>query len=276
MQKKVWFTSDLHFEHKNIIKYCNRPWTFEEQTTQLVDRWNARVGMDDDVYCLGDFTFDNHKQFNRVVNVIKHLHGNIHFIKGNHCDPALWQMIEDANIPHVIWIKDYAEIKVDGRKIILSHFPFAIWNGTTTDKGYKLLDSHIGLIYGDSITTKRAEEILRRLAEKGFASGNIVFGIGSYTYQCNTRDTFGFAVKATNSVINGEEVAIYKDPKTDSKKKSAKGRLFVFQNEDGNLELVDNVIASVEAAPANILEVIFRDGEFVKRVTLDEIRARSV
>lgn len=130
MQKKVWFTSDLHFEHKNIIKYCNRPWTFEEQTTQLVDRWNSRVGMDDDVYCLGDFTFDNHKQFNRVVNVIKHLHGNIHFIKGNHCDPALWQMIEDANIPHVIWIKDYAEIKVDGRKIILSHFPFAIWNGS--------------------------------------------------------------------------------------------------------------------------------------------------
>lgn len=151
-----------------------------------------------------------------------------------------------------------------------------IFGGTTTDKGYKLLDSHIGLIYGDSITTKRAEEILRRLAEKGFASGNIVFGIGSYTYQCNTRDTFGFAVKATNSVINGEEVAIYKDPKTDSKKKSAKGRLFVFQNEDGNLELVDNVIASVEAAPANMLEVIFRDGEFVKRVTLDEIRARSV
>jgi nicotinamide phosphoribosyltransferase len=133
-----------------------------------------------------------------------------------------------------------------------------------------------GLIYGDSITTKRAEEILRLLAEKGFASGNIVFGVGSYTYQCNTRDTFGFAVKATNSVINGEEVAIYKDPKTDSKKKSAKGRLFVFQNEDGNLELVDNVIASVEAAPANMLEVIFRDGEFVKRVTLDEIRARSV
>ena len=124
--------------------------------------------------------------------------------------------------------------------------------------------------------TMPAEEILRRLAEKGFASGNIVFGIGSYTYQCNTRDTFGFAVKATNSVINGEEVAIFKDPKTDSKKKSAKGRLFVFQNEDGNLELVDNVIASVEAAPANMLEVIFRDGEFVKRVTLDEIRARSV
>lgn len=153
---------------------------------------------------------------------------------------------------------------------------YKTFGGTITSTGHKLLDSHIGLIYGDSITTKRAEEILRRLAENGYAAANVVFGVGSYTYQCNTRDTFGFAVKATNSVINGEEVAIYKDPKTDSKKKSAKGRLFVFQNEDGNLELVDNVIASVEAAPANMLEVIFRDGEFVKRVTLDEIRARSV
>lgn len=167
---------------------------------------------------------------------------------------------------------EISEAEVKGAIAVL----YETFGGTITSTGHKLLDSHIGLIYGDSITTKRAEEILRRLAENGYAGANVVFGVGSYTYQCNTRDTFGFAVKATNSVINGEEVAIYKDPKTDSKKKSAKGRLFVFQNEDGNLELVDNVIASVEAAPANMLEVIFRDGEFVKRVTLDEIRARSV
>lgn len=171
---------------------------------------------------------------------------------------------------------DYEEVELTAEMKGAIQVLYETFGGTITETGHKLLDSHIGLIYGDSITTKRAEEILRRLAEKGFASGNVVFGIGSYTYQCNTRDTFGFAVKATNSVINGEEVAIYKDPKTDSKKKSAKGRLFVFQNEDGNLELVDNVIASVEAATANMLEVIFRDGEFVKRVTLDEIRARSV
>lgn len=176
--------------------------------------------------------------------------------------------------PEIEWVdgQELSEAEVKGAIAVL----YETFGGTVTSTGHKLLDSHIGLIYGDSITTKRAEEILRRLAENGYAAANVVFGVGSYTYQCNTRDTFGFAVKATNSVINGEEVAIYKDPKTDSKKKSAKGRLFVFQNEDGNLELVDNVIASVEAAPANMLEVIFRDGEFVKRVTLDEIRARSV
>src|SRR5690606_37784714 len=58
-----------------------------------------------------------------------------------------------------------------------------IFGGTVTDKGYKLLDSHIGLIYGDAITLNRAQEIIDRLKAKGFASINVVFGIGSYTYQ---------------------------------------------------------------------------------------------
>ena len=147
------------------------------------------------------------------------------------------------------------------------------FGGTVTDKGYKMLDSHIGLIYGDSITTKRAEEILRRLAEKGFASGNVVFGVGSYTYQCNTRDTFGFAVKATYTEVDGEGIAIFKDPKTDAKKKSAKGMLQVVKDEaTGEFVLRDDV-SGVEEADS-FLETIFEDGEFMKRTTLEEIRAR--
>jgi nicotinamide phosphoribosyltransferase len=154
---------------------------------------------------------------------------------------------------------------------------YKTFGGTITETGHKLLDSHIGLIYGDSITTKRAEEILKRLAEQGYAAANVVFGVGSYTYQCNTRDTFGFAVKATNSIINGEEVAIFKDPKTDSKKKSAKGRLHVMKSTVGDtLFLMDNCSAEYEAREDNLLQVIYRDGKFLKRVTLDEIRARSV
>ncbi|QNO00208.1 nicotinamide phosphoribosyltransferase [Pseudomonas phage phiPsa315] len=153
------------------------------------------------------------------------------------------------------------------------------FGGTITDTGHKLLDSHIGLIYGDSITTKRALEILMRLEEQGYAAANVVFGVGSYTYQCNTRDTFGFAVKATNSIINGEEVAIYKDPKTDSKKKSAKGRLLVTRDVELDgwpLVLEDNVSAERENDPDQLLTVFYRDGVFLKRVTLDEIRDRSV
>ena len=72
-----------------------------------------------------------------------------------------------------------------------------VFGGTINEQGYKVLDSHIGAIYGDSITIERAEEICKRLEAKGFASTNVVLGIGSFTYQYNTRDTFGFAMKAT-------------------------------------------------------------------------------
>lgn len=148
------------------------------------------------------------------------------------------------------------------------------FGGTTTDKGYKLLDSHIGLIYGDSITTKRAEEILRKLADKGFASGNVVFGVGSYSYQCNTRDTFGFAVKATYTEVEGQGLAIFKDPKTDAGKKSAKGLLFVGYNTDGGYVLRDNVSVEEYNSPENKLATIYKDGVWVKRTSLAEIRER--
>ena len=165
---------------------------------------------------------------------------------------------------------EISEAEVKGAIEVL----WEIFGGNITDKGYKLLDSHIGLIYGDSITTKRAEEILRRLVDKGFASGNVVFGVGSYTYQCNTRDTMGTAVKATYTEVNGEGITIFKDPKTDSKKKSARGLLCVHRTDDGEFFLEDNVSLETEASDKNWLQTIFLDGQFVKRTSLEEIRSR--
>lgn len=131
-----------------------------------------------------------------------------------------------------------------------------VFGGTTTETGHKLLDSHIGLIYGDSITIERATEILKRLEAKGFASGNIVFGVGSYTYQLVTRDSLGFAVKATSGVVNGERRAIFKDPKTDGgTKKSAKGLLKVV---DG--VLYDNQTEDEEHG--GDLKVMFFNGDY--------------
>ncbi len=148
-----------------------------------------------------------------------------------------------------------------------------IFGGETNEAGYKVLDRHIGLIYGDSITTKRCVDILERLKAKGFASCNVVFGVGSYTYQCNTRDTFGFAVKATYSVVDGQPVNIFKDPKTDSKKKSAKGLLRVISNA-GEYSLQDQVTQEEEDGPLNSLVTRFEDGKFVNQTTLDEVRQR--
>lgn len=148
-----------------------------------------------------------------------------------------------------------------------------IFGGTITPEGYKLLDSHIGLIYGDSITLERCNKILKKLEAKGFASTNVVLGVGSYTYQYNTRDTLGFAMKATAVTVNGEERAIFKDPKTDGgMKKSAKGYLAVFKNDDGEYVLHDEVAKAV--ADNCELKEVYRDGKLLIDQTLAEIRAR--
>lgn len=149
-----------------------------------------------------------------------------------------------------------------------------LFGGTINEKGYKVLNPRIGLIYGDSITLQRADEILRRLEEKGFSADNVVFGVGSYTYQYNTRDTLGFAMKATNATINGEDVALWKDPKTDDgTKKSAKGLLSVRRLDDTNeLALVDNVNREYESAGE--LSVLFENGKFYKHDSFEEIRNR--
>ena len=175
-----------------------------------------------------------------------------------------------------------------------------VFGGTVNDQGYKVLDSHIGAIYGDSITLDRAEEICRRLESKGFASTNIVFGVGSFTYQYNTRDTFGFAMKATyvelleeNDVfhdVNRDPVRmkvpvgrqIFKDPITDDgTKKSATGLLKVVRTmapdsygklQNSGYALVDKVTWKEEAESE--LKTIYLNGEFTKKVTLSEIREK--
>lgn len=146
-----------------------------------------------------------------------------------------------------------------------------IFGGTTTDKGFKVLHERVGLIYGDSITLDRAKRILERLKAKGFASCNSVFGIGSYTYQYNTRDTYGMAMKATYGIVNGEERELFKDPVTDSgTKKSAKGLLRV-EREGNDFVLYDQQSADNENL--GLLQTVFENGKLTKFQTWDEIRA---
>lgn len=173
-----------------------------------------------------------------------------------------------------------------------------IFGGTENEQGYKVLDSHIGAIYGDSITLDRAKAITERLEEKGFASTNIVLGIGSFTYQFNTRDTFGFAMKATYVEIDEEfwptpeslsvgnrtiGREIFKDPVTDDGvKKSAKGLLQVINNNpncnggdwlnDAQDTYVLNDQVTWEQEQGGILQVIFEDGRFMNPTSLTEIR----
>lgn len=149
-----------------------------------------------------------------------------------------------------------------------------IFGGTETAQGYKVLNERVGLIYGDSITLERAQNILKGLQAKGFASNNLVFGIGSYTYNYLTRDSFGFAVKATWGQVNGVGRELFKDPVTDSGvKKSAKGLLRVEQTENG-FELFDQ--QNFEQENMGALQTVFENGQLLRECSLDQIRERLV
>ena len=159
------------------------------------------------------------------------------------------------------------------------------FGGHVNELGYKVLNSHIGTIYGDSITPERMQAICERLEAKGFASTNVVFGIGSYTYQYNTRDTFGFAMKATyvereeskpkfEGDTNTEIVGfnIFKDPVTDDGlKKSAKGLIRVVEKE-GKLEVEEECTWDQINSEENMLKPLFLDGMILNVKSFAEIR----
>ena len=161
--------------------------------------------------------------------------------------------------------KDLEEYEIKG----LIECLWDTFGGTYTEKGYKLLDEHIGAIYGDAITLPRQREILQRLMDKGFAS-KVVLGIGSFSYQYVTRDCHASAVKATSIMKDGKRIPIFKDPKTDTGKKSAKGLLRV-ERRSGEFVMYDEQTEEQEAK--GLLELVFEDGNLMKEVTLEKVRS---
>jgi len=161
-----------------------------------------------------------------------------------------------------------------------------IFGGKINENGYKELDSHIGAIYGDSINLDRANSICQRLEAKGFASTNIVLGIGSYTYQYNTRDTQGWAMKATYGELLPTpyhnvpvEREIFKDPITDDgTKKSAKGLIAVYkvyddpESDNYSYHMTDQ--ATWDMVKNCALKPVFIDGKLMIDDSLANIRAR--
>jgi len=127
MVTTIWFTADTHFHHKNILHLGRgRPWdTVEEMNDALVHNWNQQVLPHDHVYHLGDISFGGREA---TLETMRRLHGNIHIIKGNHDQPKMLSYLS-AEMPNVTEIRNYLEIKVDGQKIVLFHFPILDWHG---------------------------------------------------------------------------------------------------------------------------------------------------
>ena len=153
-----------------------------------------------------------------------------------------------------------------------------LWNtfgGTFNEKGYKVLDTHIGLLYGDSINMKRQREIYRQLENKMFAATNLVLGIGSFSMGMVSRDSLALAMKATYFELdeNPNGKAIFKDPKTvtGTPKKSHKGLLQV-QWLAGSQKFCVKDQCTHEEEEESCLETVFEEGKLCKEYTLEDIR----
>jgi nicotinamide phosphoribosyltransferase len=138
-------------------------------------------------------------------------------------------------------------------------------------KKYRMIDSHIGMIYGEAISLHMANRIYSAMEARGWCVGNVLFGVGSYSFLGgSTRDSYGMAMKATFSIVGDELVEQSKSPKTSSFKASAKGLLRV-EFEDGKFVLYDQ--QTPQQSEGGLLETIFKNGVMIKETSLSEMRA---
>ena len=119
----IWFTSDTHFCHENIIRFCDRPFaSVEDMNKALVDKWNSVVKPDDTVFHLGDFCWGGSASWEWLL---QHLNGHIHLIIGNHdvknLRPGYSKYFESISFQ--------AQIEVEGQSIYLNHYPFLTYGG---------------------------------------------------------------------------------------------------------------------------------------------------
>lgn len=158
------------------------------------------------------------------------------------------------------------------------------FGGTENKKGYKLLNPHVGIILGDGCTLKQVEKIWKKLDEMKFAASNVAFGVGAFCFSAifdkdkmivNTRDTWGFACKATAGLVNNKYIPIFKDPKTDTEnlKKSHKGLCVVNKTDTGYI-VEDQIDYNHYDTYKNDMVLLFKDGKFYNKQTFTKIRDR--
>lgn len=113
----IWFTSDTHFDHANVIKYCNRPFAHKDEMNEaMIENWNSVVKPGDTIYHLGDFSFGKEPSV-----IFRRLNGNKIFIMGNHDRQKTSQLPWQS-------VHTYFELKLNGRFIVMCHYAFRAWN----------------------------------------------------------------------------------------------------------------------------------------------------
>ncbi len=123
-QQNVFFTSDTHFKHGNIIEYCNRPFSSRDQMdSSMINRWNSIVGRNDIIFHLGDFCFGSKKQWKYLLDS---LNGRKYLVIGNHDKNITPSKFEDVSHIINLIIQDDDEIP-EGQRITLCHYPMLSW-----------------------------------------------------------------------------------------------------------------------------------------------------
>lgn len=121
---KVWFSSDTHFWHENILRFCNRPFgSVVEMNEELIRRWNDTVPEDGIVFHLGDFSFGGAKEWN---DVLSRLNGEIYLILGNHD----MKQIHQGFMKRFVYVTQQMTIRVGSQTIVLNHNPFLCYGGS--------------------------------------------------------------------------------------------------------------------------------------------------
>lgn len=121
----IWFTSDLHFGHNNIIKFCNRPWkSIEEMDKTLIENWNSVVGENDLVFDLGDFAFASNDRWSEILS---RLNGRHCLILGNH---DIQRYPGDKVMGLFERVEQQMVLKIDNRYVYLNHYPFLCYGGS--------------------------------------------------------------------------------------------------------------------------------------------------
>lgn len=123
---KILFTSDTHFHHKSIMKFCpntrKNATSVEHMNEMLIEQWNQQVGNMDTVYHLGDFSFGDEKETGEILD---RLNGKIHLILGNH-DRVI--RTSSSLQSRFSTIQEYLDIKIDKKAVVMFHFPIYEWN----------------------------------------------------------------------------------------------------------------------------------------------------
>lgn len=169
----TWFTSDLHLGHRNILRLANRPFSsLEEMHEHLVAAWNDRVRPGDTVYDLGDLVFGSPA---RAATVLERLNGQHHWIVGNH-DPDERSRSKLAHL--FASISEYREVRLDGRLMVLFHYPIASWHGAGRGAIHLHGHCHGSLVLDSQPRLDVGVDARGRLAGLGYAPGLLRGGPG--------------------------------------------------------------------------------------------------